>query len=220
MPAPRPAHQRKPRENRTRYVVLGMLASGGPQTGYALRQRISGSVGHFWQESFGQLYPALRALAAAGLVQGKATRGGPGRAGATWRITDRGRAELGRWLARPPAFEPQRNELLLRVFFAGAVPTEVTARNLELVGAHLRADLAGLEALAARWEEETGGHPDAPYWRLTLDFGLSMMRSALGWLGEAQGVLAAQERARTRGTSPNVARGADKAHAARSGGTR
>ena len=36
---------RKPRENRTRYVVLGMLASGGPQTGYALRQRISGSVG-------------------------------------------------------------------------------------------------------------------------------------------------------------------------------
>ena len=96
----------------------------------------------------------------------------------------------------------------------------MTARNLELVGDHLRAQLDGLEALAAHWEEETGGHPDAPYWRLTLDFGLTLLRAATGWLGEAQGVLAAQQRARSRGHHPLAAPGADKAHAVRSGGTR
>jgi PadR family transcriptional regulator, regulatory protein AphA len=213
MPVPRP-HRKKPRESRTRYVVLGMLATGGPATGYGLRQQIAGSVGHFWQESFGQIYPALRQLAAEGLVQGRAIRGGPGRPGATWQITPRGRAELARWVAQPPAIEPERNELLLKVFFAGAVPPAVTARNLEGVAAQLRGGLAGLEAIASRWEEETGGKPDAPYWRLTLDFGLTFMRTALGWIDQAQGVLRSQER-RARIPFPPVRR-----PAARSGGYR
>jgi len=189
------AHPPQPRESRTRYVVLGMLATGGPLTGYGLRQRIAGSVGHFWQESFGQIYPALRGLAAEGLVQGKALRGGPGRAGATWQVTPRGRAELARWLARPPTFEPQRNEILLKVFFAGAVPPDVTARNLEGVAGHLKSGLAALEAIASRWDEETCGAADAPFWRLTLDFGLTFQRNALAWIDQAQAVLRARARA-------------------------
>jgi PadR family transcriptional regulator, regulatory protein AphA len=202
MKAGRP-HRTHPRESRTRYVVLGMLATSGPLTGYGLRQRIAGSVGHFWQESFGQIYPALRRLAAEGLVLGKALRGGPGRPGATWQITPRGRAELARWVAKPPAFEPQRNEILLKVFFAGAVPPEVTACNLEAVAGHLRAGLAALEAIAGRWDEQTRGMADAPYWRLTLDFGLTFQRNALAWIDKAQAVLRARARARLRLTLRN-----------------
>lgn len=219
MPEPR-RRPPKLRESRTRYVVLGMLATGGPETGYGLRKRISGTVGHFWQESFGQLYPALRELAAQGLVQGTPTRGGPGRPGATWRITERGREELARWLRSPPAFEPKRNELLLRVFFAGAVPPEVTARNLKAVGAHLRSGLDALEAIASRWEAETRGRPDAPYWRLTLDFGLTFTRTALGWLDQAQAVLAAQARRARPRESLAAAAAAGPRTAARTGGAR
>ncbi|HEY6098279.1 MAG TPA: PadR family transcriptional regulator, partial [Anaeromyxobacter sp.] len=139
-----PPARKRPRENRTRYVVLGMLTTG-PLTGYGLRQRIGESVGHFWQESFGQLYPALRRLAADGLVEARATQGGPGRGGATYHVTAAGRAALAGWLAVPPALEPQRNELLLKVFFAGAVPPEVTSRNLDRVAVGLRHELAALE---------------------------------------------------------------------------
>ena len=39
-------------------------------------------------------------------------------------------------------------------------------------------------------------HPDAPCWRLTLDFGLGFLRFALAWIARAQGVIG-----RT-GTSP------------------
>jgi DNA-binding PadR family transcriptional regulator len=202
--APPPA--RKSRENRTRYVVLGMLTAA-PMTGYGLRQAIAGSVGHFWQESYGQLYPTLRQLAAEGLVDAKATRGGPGRAGATYRVTARGRAALAAWLALPPVLEPERNEMLLRVFFAGAVPPEVTARNLEAVGVVLHAQRAELEGIAARMDAipARARHPDMPYWRLTLDFGRDFVRTALDWLERAQAVL------RARGARPAPAGSAARA---------
>ncbi len=191
------AHPRpRSRENRTRYVVLGMLTVR-PMNGYALRQAIAGSVGHFWQESFGQLYPTLRALAEEGLVRPVhegAARDGRGRQGATYELAPRGRDALAAWLATPPVLERPRNELLLRVFFANAVPPEITQRNLALVGETLRAQQGKLEAIASRWAEVVKGHPDAPLWRLTLDFGLAWMTTALGWLEEAERVIAAQAR--------------------------
>jgi len=192
---PAPLAARKPRENRTRYVVLGMLTTA-PMSGYGLRKAIEGSVGHFWQESYGQLYPTLRQLAGEGLVEPRATHGGPGRGGATYHLTVRGRAALAAWLASPPVLEPSRNELLLKVFFAGAVPPEVTSRNLDAVAAVLRAERAELEAIAARMDAlpRRGWHPDAPYWRLTLDFGLEFMQTALTWLERAQRVLRARKR--------------------------
>lgn len=185
-----PPPRRKLRENRTRFVVLGMLTTG-PLSGYGLRQRIAMSVGHFWQESYGQLYPTLRQLAAEGLVEARAATGGPGRGGAAYHLTPRGRAALAEWVALPPVLEPQRNELLLKIFFAGAVPPEVTARNLEMVSAGVRAQLAQLEALASSFDEATGapGHPDAAYWRLTLDYGLSALRCGLDWIARAQATL-------------------------------
>lgn len=190
---PAPVPPRKPRESRTRYVVLGMLTAG-PMTGYGLRRAIACSVGHFWQESYGQLYPALRQLAAEGLVEARATRGGPGRSGATYHLTDSGRDALAAWLALPPVLEPERNEVLLKVFFAGAVSPEVTRRNLEQVAAALRGHRGELEAIARRLDAipPRGRHPDMPYWRLTLDFGLEFMRMALAWIDRAQTVLRAK----------------------------
>jgi len=205
------------RENRTRYVVLGMLTTGGPMTGYGLRNTIAGSVGNFWQESFGQLYPALRALAAEGLVSGKSSAGGPGREARIWSITPRGRAELARWLALPPAMEPARNELLLKVYFAGAVAPAVTLANLDRVRGVLGGMLAGYQQLDAHWGAETAGHPDAPYWHLTLDFGITFARAALAWLDRAEGVVRAHGKAHP--ASPARSRQQGRA-AARPGGTR
>jgi PadR family transcriptional regulator, regulatory protein AphA len=187
-----PLTPRRPRENRTRYVVLGMLTVG-PVTGYGLRQRIATSVGHFWQESYGQLYPTLRRLAGEGLVDARAARGGPGRAGATYHITAKGRTALAGWLALPPVLEPQRNELLLKVFFARAGAPRVTARNLEGVAAKVRGELEQLEGIKSQLDcNEAARHPDAPCWLLTLDFGLSILRASLDWLERARGVLRSQ----------------------------
>lgn len=206
------------RENRTRYVVLGMLATGGPMTGYGLRNTIAGSVGNFWQESYGQLYPALRGLAAEGLVTGKSSPGAPGREARIWSITARGRAELARWLELPPAMEPARNELLLKIYFASAVPPEVTLANLARVETVIRGMLAGYEQLDAHWEAETAGHPDAPYWHLTLDFGMTFARTALEWVERARGVV--RDHGKARAAPPTRSRHQGAKAAARPGGTR
>jgi PadR family transcriptional regulator AphA len=48
-------------------VLLGLLAIE-PMSGYDLRQTILASVGHFWNESYGQIYPNLKKLADGGFV--------------------------------------------------------------------------------------------------------------------------------------------------------
>ncbi len=200
------AGTRKQRENRTRWVVLGMLTYG-PMNGYALRRLIGETVGHFWQESYGQLYPTLRGLVSerlvgASAVAARAVRRGPGRRATTYHLTRRGRAALSAWVALPPAKQPTRNELLLKLFFAGAVPPEVTARNLERVAAGVRAQRVQLEGIAAGVSAKPPCHPDAPYWRLTLEFGLDVTRATLDWLERALGVL----RARARGSEAAAGR--------------
>ena len=54
-------------------ALLGLL-SLGPMSGYDIRQLIPQSIGHFWSESYGQIYPGLKRLAAAGLVEKKTER--------------------------------------------------------------------------------------------------------------------------------------------------
>ncbi len=48
-------------------ALLGLL-SLEPMSGYDIRQMISRSIGYFWSESYGQIYPGLKRLAAEGLV--------------------------------------------------------------------------------------------------------------------------------------------------------
>src|SRR6266536_1228811 len=55
----------------TALVVLGLLALR-PRSGYEIKQTIDKTTRFFWNASYGQIYPELRRLAAAGLVEGEA----------------------------------------------------------------------------------------------------------------------------------------------------
>jgi PadR family transcriptional regulator, regulatory protein AphA len=102
-------------------VLLGLLAIE-PMSGYDLGLAIRQSVGHFWNESDGQIYPNLRKLANEGFVSCKAERqkGRPERR--IYSIKEKGRERLKKWLAVPPQPEIPRNELLLKLFFWQARP--------------------------------------------------------------------------------------------------
>src|ERR1700679_666642 len=111
-------------------VLLGLLTIQ-PMSGYALGQTTRGSVGHFWNESYGQIYPNLRKLAAGGFVSCKTERqkGKPDRY--IYSITEKGRGRLTGWLAVPPQPEVPRNEMLLKLFFGEQVPAPILIGYVE-----------------------------------------------------------------------------------------
>src|ERR1035441_9094755 len=89
------------KRNQTAYVILGLLSIESNQSGYDIHKTIEGSVSYFWGESYGQIYPTLKRLAAEGLIEpGKSTSSArPQRR--QYCLTDAGRARLQEWLAGP-----------------------------------------------------------------------------------------------------------------------
>jgi DNA-binding PadR family transcriptional regulator len=105
------------------YLILGMLNSG-ITTGYAIKRAVDRSTRFFWAASFAQVYPELAALEQGGYIVGSDEPHG-NRPRKTYRLTDKGHIALEAWLRsdRLPDFE-QRDEGLLRLFFADALPAD------------------------------------------------------------------------------------------------
>jgi DNA-binding PadR family transcriptional regulator len=102
----------------TAYVILGLLG-WRPMSGYEIKSIVDKSTRFFWAASYGQIYPELRRLAAAGLIEGKASPQG-GRRRNVYRPTRAGRKELRAWLNADPEVFELRDEALLKLFFADA----------------------------------------------------------------------------------------------------
>jgi PadR family transcriptional regulator, regulatory protein AphA len=113
----------------TAYVILGMVSTT-PRSGYEIKALVDSSTRFFWAASYGQIYPELKRLEKAGLVAGSdATRNGRKRT--VYRITAAGRRMLRDWLREPPEVFETRDEGLLKLFFADALPPQEAIKTLE-----------------------------------------------------------------------------------------
>ena len=162
---------------------MGLLAIE-PMSGYDLGLTIRASVGHFWNESYGQIYPNLKKLAHDGFVSGRTERqkGKPARR--IYSITEKGRERLRKWLAVPPQPEIPRNELLLKLFFGEQVPTEILIGYVERMAEEHRAVLELLERAEREDIDQNRNYPGAPYWRMAAHFGQMEMTAHLRWAEE------------------------------------
>jgi len=177
----------------TEYAVLGMLALG-PGSGYDLKKRIEGSVAHFWSESYGQIYPALRELRTRGWIRRRAGRSGGRRDRHVYEITERGREALASWRAEPPRDAPFRNELLLKLFFGGHDPVGPEIDWIEKLLAEQRDAIRAFEGIREQLNKEQHDHPSLPFWLITLSYGEHRSRALLRWGRETQKTLRALER--------------------------
>jgi DNA-binding PadR family transcriptional regulator len=186
-----------PRSDQSQTAILGAL-SIAPMTGYALREAIRDTLGHFWSESFGQIYPALAELERNGLIERReVASGGAGKFG----ITAAGTARLRELLAEPPQASKPRNGLLLRLFFGaqlgpGACRELVLEAREQAEGAltqmaDARRQLAGDSALAEA----------APYIGLTIAAGEHSARATIAWADETLAELSRLEFSAARSAS-------------------
>lgn len=175
--------QHAARDQKTRFALLGMLAIE-PMSGYDIRKTIDASIAHFWNESYGQIYPMLKGLAQEGLVTCKPDRKAA-RNRRVYAITAKGRLALKGWLAQPAGNERVRNELLLKLFFARNGPRDAFVHHLERYRLLHQAELTRFRAMGRDLVREHAPRPDLPFWMMTLRFGICQSEAALRWADEA-----------------------------------
>ena len=174
------------RRDQTQTAVLGAL-SVMPMTGYALRREIRDTLGHFWSESFGQIYPALAELERDGLVE---RRGAERTGSSTFAITPAGTTRLRDLLTQPAQPSQPRNGLLLRLFFGRQLGPEACRRLVEGARAQAQQQLAGLAAVRREVRDDQEHTSDSAYWLLTVSAGEHSARATIAWADEALAALA------------------------------
>jgi PadR family transcriptional regulator, regulatory protein AphA len=157
-------------------VILGLLAHGS-RSGYDIKAAVDRSTRFFWAASYGQIYPELRRLERAGLVEGEDSPNGR-RARRVYRLTDAGREALGAWLLGTITTIELRDESLLRLFFADALPREDALRLLE---GRKRGHEEFLEVLR---EIDALPGVDPPFVDLVLRWGIAFNEWGIEWCEE------------------------------------
>ena len=180
------------KQNQTDFVILGLLSIHGNQSGYEIHKTIQQTVGYFWGESYGQIYPTLKHLAAEGLVAAGPSAS-QGRQKREYSLTETGHSRLKAWLAVPYRDDPPRNEFLLKLFFGRAAPPAISIAHLREFQEKNRRLLAALEQLEKLGRAHNAAHPHFPFWMLTLTYGVSQIRAALEWSESAIAVLTVQD---------------------------
>jgi DNA-binding PadR family transcriptional regulator len=170
-----------PRENKTKYAVLGLLMYAS-LSGYDIRRIYADSLGNFWSESYGAIYPILKRLEEEGLATREVERqtGKPDRN--VYTITDLGREEMHQWLAQPADPVRERVEVLLKLFHGWEVGPAAMIEHVE----RFRAEHVALLERYAHYDEmmTRDNEPPAPYWLMTVSCGRHTSEAFVAWCDE------------------------------------
>ena len=173
----------------TSYVILGMLRHE-PRSGYEIKRAVDSSTRFFWAASYGQIYPELRRLAEAGLVEGEPQATG-GRKRVVFRLTDAGREELRRWLTEPAETMELRDEGLLKLFFAVSAAPGRADEILDEKQRLYERKIATLREVEPKAAASAAAGDPFPY--LVLRYGIESSEAAIAWCRRARAELEAEQ---------------------------
>lgn len=171
------------KRRKTYYAILGLL-SLKPMSGYDMKKYVDESIGHFWQENYGYIYPTLSKLQKEKMVSCKTIRqqGKPNRR--LYSLTSRGKSELRKWLKEPVDQIPVRNELLLKMSFAKNISTDALMGIVEQYIDDQKRKLKEYRFIQAQIEREiesTGNDAELFNWLHIVRFGTSVVPSRIRW---------------------------------------
>ncbi len=178
----------------TDYVILGLL-SEQPLSGYQIKRIVDIRFKFFWSESFGQIFPALRALAAEGFIAELPAPQTGARAQRTYRILPAGQAALADWLVQPVEKESLRLEILLKTYFSNYAAPEAMLAHLAAFEESHRQQLHMLGLFQQELEgiaDEDENHRDI---LRVIDFGQKVNGAYLDWCRETIAYFEQKQRA-------------------------
>jgi DNA-binding PadR family transcriptional regulator len=161
------------------HILTGLVCQS-PASGYDLKRVFAATPMGVYQPSSGSIYPALRRLEAAGLVQALDGTGEPARHRRVYEPTQAGRTAHAAWLRTPVEVPTVARDLglhLMRfVMMEHASSREEVLSFLVDLKDALATFTAGLERYAAATAQLDDRHPG-----LALDHGLTVYRASLQW---------------------------------------
>jgi DNA-binding PadR family transcriptional regulator len=165
------------------YALLGLLHDN-PSSGYALRKIFGATPMTAFSDSPGAIYPALRRLAADGLIRGRQEKSSGLRRRQVFHLTAAGIRALKKWLASPLSRDDvmrRTKELPLRFAFMDQVMgTDASLQFLRDLERELKAYLPTLHSYLASTRNQM---PLSA--RLALEHGLRGYESQLEWTTQA-----------------------------------
>ena len=162
----------------TSRAILGMLGLS-PMSGYEIKRFVDNSTRFFWAASYGQIYPELKRLSAAGLVESTEDPQS-GRRKIVHRLTPAGQQALREWLAQPPEIQEMRDESLLKIFFSDFGGREATLTALKAKRAHHAGLAERLRTISSSADKEAAELSDSSAYR-ALRYGIAFNDFAAEW---------------------------------------
>ncbi|MGC5015874.1 PadR family transcriptional regulator [Streptosporangium sp. DT93] len=125
------------------HALLGVLEAR-PMNGYELTRFFEAAPRWVWSAPHSQIYPALRRMEQAGLIEGRQEIRGTKLRRMVYSITERGLEELRAWVGTDHAAAPVRDAFFLKALFFDMIDPQRAASVL-------RAHIAEQEELIAEW---------------------------------------------------------------------
>jgi DNA-binding PadR family transcriptional regulator len=170
-----------------KYGLLGLL-NYGKLSGYDLDKAFKDSLAFFWQGQTSQIYRELGGMEKAGWISSE-IEFQTGRPNKKWyTLTTRGKEEFMTWLSSPEGAVEEmlrvRSSFLMRLFFAGELPSEHTAAMLQNVRDACARALENMSPVPENVEKYQTMIPNANralYWRMVMFFGEGYYKAIADW---------------------------------------
>ena len=180
-----------PSASTTGHALLGLIALRPASSTYELAGQVTRALRFLLPRAASRVYDEARRLAERGLVTAR-DEGNGQRPRTVYTLTDKGRAELRRWLAEPVAPTKLESEALLRLLVGRLATTDQLRDAVRRVDADAEEILAQGRAVAT--EYLAGRAPfqgDVAYRSLVFDFLYRYATMLKEWARDADSVLEA-----------------------------
>lgn len=178
--------------SKTGYVLLGLLNEEN-LTGYEIKKIVDTRLSFFWSESFGQIYPELKRLAAGGLIavceEPVSAEGKNGKQSIKYQITASGRYELQEWLKTPVEKETVRYELLLKLYFSNSSSSATMLEHVREFEINHRRQQQLFDKFEAQLKQNLDVHSNHSRILMVLSFGQKLWESYADWCGQTIALL-------------------------------
>jgi DNA-binding PadR family transcriptional regulator len=153
-------------------------------TGYEIKKRIDTSLSFFWKTGYGQIYPTLKQMEENRWINKRGDNNGKLEK-IIYSITEEGRKQLINWLTSMKENEDPKFEILLKLFFGGALEKQKNMDTIQAFKEKYAGQLPVLKEFQSELEHIVQDSPDHLYYLITVLFGVKITNAYIEWADEA-----------------------------------